>query len=388
MRILYFYRVGLPSPRADAIQIVNTCAAMARQGAGVDLHVESLEEAGRARVLGYYGLDDPGGDGALAFRAMGTHWSWPLFPLRTAGLLRAAGRTGGCLFVREVRPYVPGLAARARRAGMKILFEAHNVSASLVREKQSRSGDTGGTGRKLRERERLESSILRLADALVCTQKATLDALAPSLPKEIPAAVIGNGSRPAPAVRAETKDIDVLYCGSLKAWKGVDSLVAAMQTLHPWVLTIVGPGTAEDIARLKQSALAQGVHGRVRILPPVGPSEVWSLYARAKVGVVPLPSESSVEARDFTSPLKLFEMMASGLPVVSTSLPSIREYLENGREALLVPPDDPRALAYGIRRILTEEPLRASLSAAATERAKEFTWEGRGRRILELIGRL
>lgn len=385
MRILYFYRVDLPSPRADAIQIVNTCAAMARQGAGVDLHVESLGEADRKRVLGYYGLDDPDGGGTLALRAIGTHWSWPLFPLKTAGLLRTAGRTGGCLFVREVRPYVPGLAARARRAGLKILFEAHNVSASLVREKQTRSGEAG---RKVRDRERLESSILRLADGLVCTQKATLDALAPSLPKGIPTAVIGNGSRPAPAVRPETKDIDVLYCGSLKAWKGVDSLVAAMQTLHPWVLTIVGPGTAEDIARLKQSALAQGVHGRVRILPPVGPSEVWSLYARAKVGVVPLPSDSSVEARSFTSPLKLFEMMASGLPVVSTNLPSIREYLENGREALLVPPDDPRALAYGIRRILSEEPLRASLSAAALERAKEFTWEGRGRRILELIGRL
>src|SRR6059036_1937696 len=116
MRFLYFYRVPLPDPRADAIQIVNTCAGLARAGGDVDLRVETLGSGSATECLDYYGVTlDPGeGIGQLEIRALGTHWSWPLFDWRTsaASLRRAAGAPG-CLFVREVRPYVPGLIGRA-----------------------------------------------------------------------------------------------------------------------------------------------------------------------------------------------------------------------------------------------------------------------------------
>ncbi|HET9480384.1 MAG TPA: glycosyltransferase, partial [Candidatus Polarisedimenticolia bacterium] len=205
-----------------------------------------------------------------------------------------------------------------------------------------------------------------------------------------PATLLGNGTRVPASLPDRAKEIDVLYCGSLKPWKGVDTVVAAMQTLFPWKLTIVGPGTAEDVRRLQQAALAVGVLERVRILPPVSPIDVWDLYARAKVGVIPLPGDGYVEARDFTSPLKLFEMMAAGLPVVASRLNSITEYVTDGREALLVPADDPRPLAAALRKALSDNALRASLSAAARVRAAEYSWENRGRKILafaqEVIG--
>lgn len=95
-----------------------------------------------------------------------------------------------------------------------------------------------------------------------------------------------------------------------------------------------------------------------------------------------------MEARSFTSPLKLFEMLAAGLPIVASNLPSLAEYLQNDREALLVPPDDPRFLAYSIRRVLQEESLRARLASAAREQAPAFTWDDRGSRLLEFAGRL
>lgn len=385
MRILYFYRVPLPSARADAIQIVQSCSAMARAGARIALHVEETGGRSGQEILSWYGVEPFAGEeaGSLTFTPLGSHWSWPFLSLRTRDVFRLPAGERGTLFVREVRRYVPGLMKRARRAGLRTIFEAHNVSTSLALEKQGLPDSLPAAEGRARERHRLEREILSLTDALVCTQRETLDQLKPLLAPETPTIILGNGTRLAPAAPMAGKDIDVLYCGSLKEWKGVDTLVYAMQSLHPWVLTIVGPGTDQDLARLKALALALGVRERVRILPPVSPSEVWGLYGRARVGVIPLPSGASVEARSFTSPLKLFEMLAAGLPIVASRLPSLTEYIENDREALLVDPDDPRFLAFGIRRILTEETLSARLSEAARRRAAAFTWDERGRRLVE-----
>jgi len=426
MRFLYYYRMPLPDARADAVQIINTCAGIAGAGADVALHVETLSD-GTAECLRWYGLEPPAGDGSgsLRIEALGTHWSWPLFGWKTGRALRESG-PGTCLFVREVRPYVPGLMRRARDAGLKIIFEAHNVSASLVLEKQAKvsrgaalplvgegapsasspeapadaegaeplpAADAGNAAarrlrRKAEQRATLERTIVGAVDGLICTQKATFDALEPLLRKGAPATVLGNGTRMPPERPGGEKDIDILYCGSLKPWKGVDLLVAAMQTLYPHRLTIVGPGPKEDVARLQKAALAVGALERIRILPPVRPTEVWELYARARVGVIPLPGENYIEARDFTSPLKLFEMMAAGLPIVASRLRSIGEYVTDGREALLVPADDPRALAQALRRLLEDETLRGDLASAARARAAEFTWDKRGQKIVTFAGEL
>src|SRR5262249_13241169 len=66
--------------------------------------------------------------------------------------------------------------------------------------------------------------------------------------------------------------------------------------------------------------------------------------AAAAVLVLPNSRAEPISAR-YTSPLKLFEYMAAGRPIVASDLPSLREVLTGGRNAVLVPPDDPGALA-------------------------------------------
>ncbi len=385
MKILHFYRVLLPSPRADAVQVVNTGTGMARAGADVTLHVETLSTDSVTACLAAYGIADPvkGGGGAFDIRAIGRHWSWPFLHLATRGLFR--GHAGEVLlYVREVRPYVPGLMRRAREAGVKTIFEAHNVSSSLVKERAARSGGAEATRllKRAIARERLEADCLALADGLVCTQRRSLDLLSPLLRHGAPCIVAANGAPSPPALPETPRDLDILYCGSLKAWKGVDGLVAAMAHVPKGVLTIVGPAGPGDVERIAGAARAHGVSNRVTVLPPVEPGEVWSLYARARVGVIPLPGRDFIEAREFTSPLKLFEMLAAGLPVVATRLASIEEYVADGREALLVEPDDPVALGSGIARLLSDEALRESLGEAARRRAEQYTWDARGETIV------
>ena len=74
------------------------------------------------------------------------------------------------------------------------------------------------------------------------------------------------------------------------------------------------------------------------------------------------------------TPISLMEAMASGLCIVSTNVGGIPYLLEDGVDALLVPPDDPQAMADAIRRIISEPGLAGRLSANARRKAESFDW--------------
>jgi glycosyltransferase involved in cell wall biosynthesis len=97
------------------------------------------------------------------------------------------------------------------------------------------------------------------------------------------------------------------------------------------------------------------------------------------VGVIPFPW--TTHYAHYASPLKLYEYMAAGIPIVATDLPSLREVLENGVNALLVPPDDSRGLAGGILRLLESEELGSQLATAAKARVQECSWDARAKKI-------
>ena len=99
-----------------------------------------------------------------------------------------------------------------------------------------------------------------------------------------------------------------------------------------------------------------------------------------------LPNPASAISSAFTSPLKLFEYMAAGRPIVASDLPAIREVLTADVNALLVAPGNAPALArrhppgpVGRRRSA------ARLAAAATAAAREYTWERRAERLEALL---
>ena len=86
----------------------------------------------------------------------------------------------------------------------------------------------------------------------------------------------------------------------------------------------------------------------------------------------------------WTTPLKMFEYMAAGRPIVASDLPVIREVLEHGRNALLVPPDNLEAWETAVRTLITDASLRTGLAQAAVKDFhREYTREARARRVLE-----
>ena len=101
----------------------------------------------------------------------------------------------------------------------------------------------------------------------------------------------------------------VAYAGGLLPWKGVDLLVDAARRL-PELLFVVAGGMDADVARLRERG---GDLPNVRIAGFQPPERVPLLLAAADLGVVPNRSQPAISAR-YTSPLKVFEAMAAGLP--------------------------------------------------------------------------
>ncbi len=178
-----------------------------------------------------------------------------------------------------------------------------------------------------------------------------------------------------------------MYIGQLYPWKGVDVLVRAMQDVPHGELVIVGGLPPEpDLERVKLLAAELGLQERVQLKGFVPPPELDAERQQASVFVI--PNLDSTTARLFTSPLKLFEAMASGRPLVASDLPSLREVLRHEENALLVPAGDAKALASALRRLADEPETGARLAARAAEDVKRYSWDERGRRLGALLRRV
>jgi glycosyltransferase involved in cell wall biosynthesis len=86
-----------------------------------------------------------------------------------------------------------------------------------------------------------------------------------------------------------------------------------------------------------------------------------------------------------TSPLKAFEAMAAGRPIVASDLPSSREFLRHGENALLVTPGSPTDLAAALRRVLEDTGLARRLAERAWAEAPAYSWDARGRALKDLM---
>jgi len=179
----------------------------------------------------------------------------------------------------------------------------------------------------------------------------------------------------------EVTDRLVVYTGHLFEWKGTDTLIDAASDIPATVL-FVG-GTRGDLERSKERA-GEFAGARVRFVGHVPPSDVPAYQVAADVLVLPNSAKLAI-SREHTSPLKLFEYMAAKRPIVASDLPSIREILTDGVNAVLVEPDSPEALAEGIKRVLDDPEWAGGLAAQAYEDVQEYTWEKRARRILDRL---
>ena len=120
--------------------------------------------------------------------------------------------------------------------------------------------------------------------------------------------------------------------------------------------------------------------GRVHFTGQVPHAAVPFHLAAADVVVLPNSAREEISAR-YTSPLKLFEALASRRPVLASDLASLREVLRHDENSWLVTPDDPEALAAGLRALLGDRERAARLAATGRAQADRYDWSERGRAV-------
>jgi len=181
------------------------------------------------------------------------------------------------------------------------------------------------------------------------------------------------------------------YIGRFRAVrieKGIPELLTAMGNLSPVdasepLLLCVG-GPMEDVPAYIDLARRIGIPGhRLKFVDRVPNTEVPLWIRSCDLVVLPLTETYMVHVGSM--PLKLFEYMAAGVPILATDLPSIRDVLRHNENAWLVPPGDPKALAEGIRHLLKNPELAERLARQAREDVRQYTWKRRAATILQHV---
>lgn len=171
----------------------------------------------------------------------------------------------------------------------------------------------------------------------------------------------------------------LLYHGRVDARKGVMELLDAVHTLvrSGRDLKLIVSGIGPDVKAVHTRVAELGLEGRVELPGYSDYAHAPQVYRRGDLFVSPTYSEGFSNT--------LLEAMATGLPIVSTRAVGVVDCLEDGRDALLVPPRDAGALAQAITRMLDDAPLRRRLARTALEEVRElYSWQAVGRRIQDV----
>ncbi|MGF1632433.1 MAG: glycosyltransferase family 4 protein [Phycisphaerae bacterium] len=361
MRLAYYYDLALPFQAAAPLQILKTASQIAAQGVAVDVLVRHLDEPPQA-VLAHYGVA-----------------ASPGFRLLAAGRPKDAAA--------KLTPY--DVVMSRGEAGVRLFRAFGGSRPPFIYEAHRRCRPDRGrlpslpiiAGRRMAAMER---AAVEGCDGLVCVSGGIRDELQRVFAVKAPLLVLPSGTELpdcGPYVHDDVRhDIDLIYVGKFEERKGLDVALAALRLMPEVSMTLVG-GEPEQVRRARARA---GPSGRQLTLTGyVHPPEVKAYLGRARVGICPLPTGVSAVSERFTSPMKLLELMSHGVPAIASDVPSVRELIADAPEppVMLVPPNDPAALASAVRRILSDGELAARLSSAGLGYVKRFGWAERARRL-------
>jgi phosphatidylinositol alpha-mannosyltransferase len=188
--------------------------------------------------------------------------------------------------------------------------------------------------------------------------------------KVIPNGVnVGRYQRAVPIARWQDGTLNILFVGRLEDRKGLPHLLKAFRLVRKsgfeCRLLVVGSGPQEREAR--RYVLTRGLQN-VEFLGRVSDAEKAQLFKTADVFVSPATGRESFG-------IVLLEAMAAGTPIVCSDIHGYKGVVQRGRQAILVPPRDAKALAAGISELLANPTLRERMGAEGLERAAAFSWE-------------
>ncbi len=243
---------------------------------------------------------------------------------------------------------------------------------------------------------RAERGWARRAARVITVNDAYADVMAERLHVERPLVVMNCSYRTEPAEPRERRfhqslGIDpaqkiVLYHGGLFPDRGIEQLLAAMPHVDGATLVLMGYGVLEPEFRVR--AAEPGLADRVRLMGAVPPAELLDWVACADV--VAMPIQPTTLNHRLTTPNKLFEAMAAGVPSVVSDLPGMAAIARQTGCGIVVDPADPDALVAAVRRIvgLSDEEWRAWRRRCLAAAHATYNWETQVAVLLDEYSRI
>ncbi len=388
MNILSFADTRFPIERANGVQTMATCRAMAARGHQVTLLVRPDTAVPPRDPFQFYGVAPVSTLVIEAAAAVGGATSRRVH-LLWVGVRRALSGGVDLVFTRDL-----GLAALLARIPASrrptLVYESHGIAPVVSASMPALLGrpDLAPSARKIARLDRREALVWKRADAYVTITQTLADDLAARYGPRVRVFVVPDGAgavAPAPVGSpqrgaASDRRVRAAYAGHLYPWKGVDVFVQALAAVPEVDGLIVGghPGEA-DLARVTTLAQSLNLGARLTITGLLAPHEVDAALATADIFM--LPNTSTAISERYTSPLKLFEYLARGGAIIASDLPALGEVLTHNETALLVPPGDPAALAGALSALAADPARRRRLGDAARSLSHDYTWDRRAERL-------
>ncbi|MGW3150757.1 glycosyltransferase family 4 protein [Streptomyces sp. NPDC001177] len=188
---------------------------------------------------------------------------------------------------------------------------------------------------------------------------------------------------PAPAPGPRRQEVRLGWVGGFGSYHGVDIAVESLRHLPEHVvLKLIGDGPEREACAKRAADL--GVHDRISWTGALPRQK--ALAELSDCDILVSPHRWVGNGSFFGSPVKLFEYMALGRPIVASRLEQIGEILEDGVTAALCDPGDPEDLARGIAGVLARPDRGASLGVKARQEAlQRHTWDQRAEQILSRL---
>ncbi len=378
MKIVYAVPEALPDSRARFIQIINTCLSLAKAGAETILIAGIRKGYTGDSILEFYGIPSHPKLKILQFPLLrkedssrfGISWhgifhiSLLLYLLRKKSYFK--GET--VLFLRHIK-LANFLLKFMPHIDLPVIFEVHEIFHLGTRDRKKR-----------KRNKKLEYKVYNHADALICTSNYLKERLLEITDGSESIHVIRHGIKKEWFnIRKSGKPSYICYTGSLYGWKGVDTLISAMKYLPEERLIVVGRGSR--LSELRRKTEKEGTSDRIVFTGRVAHTEIPGYLSGAKAAVLPNVLEGQ---SIFSSPLKLFEYMACGVPVLASDFPVFKEILQDHKNCLLFEPGNPKALARCVRELDSNPGLAERIAETARQDAKNFTYAKRAEEILKV----
>lgn len=176
----------------------------------------------------------------------------------------------------------------------------------------------------------------------------------------------------------------IVYCGHFYEEKGIEHILLTAKKLSKEnILFILVGGFSKDVNNWKEYCKKELITN-VFFVGFINNSEVPKYLKSADVLIMPYNTKVNFEVMDIntTSPMKLFEYMASNRPIISSNIPTISKVIEHNKNGLLAEPNNIEQLSSYVVELIKNKEKSNMLSINALNKAKKYTWNERCKKII------